>query len=452
MGAVSAKSENLAIDEKESIPSESDFCIEAGSVGNVARFINHSYDPNLFVQCVVSSHHDLRLARIILVASDNIPPNQELTYDYGEELFMCVKIDAGSRSMSHRMMDLIFTWEMSQQPGGWAWLCRFYVIEPSDSVSINSIIESNDAIFNENRFSSVPRPNIKIPTKTEDIGGSVVPEEVTKEVVHQPKPELRKSKRNKTPKDFRPKFHIYLFEGTREEVDETIEEFKARLVIQGFKQNLGINYFDTYAPVARISTIRSLIAMASIYNLIIHQMDVKTTFLNDDLDGEVELTKELLSSKFSIKDIEEANVILDIRIKHESNRIAISQSHYIEKVVSQLEYYRVTGCLMYAMICIRHDIAFYVGKLSRYTSNTGTQHWQAIQRISNNEDISSTSGWEFLLGGAAGKEAEWLKNLFLKISLWSKPIAPISIHCDSALHWQRLISRCTMRSLDTYVS
>nr|GFA47841.1 histone-lysine N-methyltransferase, H3 lysine-9 specific SUVH4-like [Tanacetum cinerariifolium] len=77
MGAVSAKSENLAVDEKESIPSEPEFCIEAGSVGNVARFINHSCDPNLFVQCVVSSHHDLRLARIILVASDNIPPNQE---------------------------------------------------------------------------------------------------------------------------------------------------------------------------------------------------------------------------------------------------------------------------------------------------------------------------------------------------------------------------------------
>ncbi|GJU74420.1 histone-lysine N-methyltransferase, H3 lysine-9 specific SUVH4 isoform X1 [Tanacetum coccineum] len=82
-GAGSAKPENLAADEKESEP---EFCIEAGSVGNVARFINHSCDPNLFVQCVVSSHHDLRLARIILVASDNIPPNQELTYDYGYAL------------------------------------------------------------------------------------------------------------------------------------------------------------------------------------------------------------------------------------------------------------------------------------------------------------------------------------------------------------------------------
>ncbi|GKG49015.1 zinc finger, CCHC-type containing protein, partial [Tanacetum coccineum] len=59
---------------------------------------------------------------------------------------------------------------------------------------------------------------------------------------------------------------------TKLTVDGTIEKFKARLVIQGFRKKSGIDYFDTYAPVARISTIRLLIALASIYNLIIHQM------------------------------------------------------------------------------------------------------------------------------------------------------------------------------------
>ncbi|GJX44014.1 zinc finger, CCHC-type containing protein [Tanacetum coccineum] len=61
---------------------------------------------------------------------------------------------------------------------------KFFVIEPiepNESVLINSIIESRDAIFDKNRFSSVPRPSFRIPNGTEDIGGSVVPEEVTKE-------------------------------------------------------------------------------------------------------------------------------------------------------------------------------------------------------------------------------------------------------------------------------
>ncbi|GKC93911.1 zinc finger, CCHC-type containing protein [Tanacetum coccineum] len=61
-------------------------------------------------------------------------------------------------------------------------------------------------------------------------------------------------------------------------VDGTINKFKARLVIQGFRKKEGINYLDTYALVARITTIRLLLALAAIHNLVIHQMDVKTTF------------------------------------------------------------------------------------------------------------------------------------------------------------------------------
>nr|GEX77252.1 zinc finger, CCHC-type [Tanacetum cinerariifolium] len=55
----------------------------------------------------------------------------------------------------------------------------------------------------------------------------------------------------------------------------------------GFRQKEWIDYFDTYAPVARITTIRLLLALAAIHNPLIHQMDAKTTFLNGDLDEEV---------------------------------------------------------------------------------------------------------------------------------------------------------------------
>ena len=61
-------------------------------------------------------------------------------------------------------------------------------------------------------------------------------------------------------------------------VDETIDKFKARLVAKSFTQKQGIDYFDTYSPVARIATIRLLITIASIHKLVIYQMEVKIAF------------------------------------------------------------------------------------------------------------------------------------------------------------------------------
>ncbi|TXG49032.1 hypothetical protein EZV62_024907 [Acer yangbiense] len=78
---------------------EPEYCIDAGVYGNVARFINHSCEPNLFVQCVLSSHHDVRLARVVLFAADDIPPMQELTYDYGYELDSVVGPDGKIKKM-----------------------------------------------------------------------------------------------------------------------------------------------------------------------------------------------------------------------------------------------------------------------------------------------------------------------------------------------------------------
>ncbi|KAL8149671.1 hypothetical protein AgCh_006619 [Apium graveolens] len=69
--------------------------------------------------------------------------------------------------------------------------------------------------------------------------------------------------------------------------DGSIDKYKARLVAKGFRQREGIDYFDTYSPVARMTTIRLLIVLASVHGLIIHQMDVKTAFLHDDLEEEI---------------------------------------------------------------------------------------------------------------------------------------------------------------------
>ena len=69
--------------------------------------------------------------------------------------------------------------------------------------------------------------------------------------------------------------------------DGTIDKYKARLVAKGYKQKHNVDYFDTYSPVTRIASIRILFVIASIYKLVVHQIDVKNAFLNGDLDEKI---------------------------------------------------------------------------------------------------------------------------------------------------------------------
>ena len=277
--------------------------------------------------------------------------------------------------------------------------------------------------------------------------------------------------------------------------DGSIQTFKARLVAKGYRQKEGIDYFDTYAPVARITSIRVLLALSSIYNLYVHQMDVKTTFLNGDLDEEVYMeqpegfvlpgnehkvcklikslyglkqapkqwhekfdsvileygfthnsadkciyskftdsfgviiclyvddmliistnmhgindTKNYLTSTFKMKDLNEVDTILGIKVRKHSGGFALCQSHYINKIlnkfnhlnikeantpydvsskltentgisVAQIEYASAIGSLMYTIHCTRPNIFFTVYKLSRFTSNPSLEHWKAMARV-----------------------------------------------------------------------
>jgi hypothetical protein len=72
-----------------------------------------------------------------------------------------------------------------------------------------------------------------------------------------------------------------------------VKRFKARLVVHGFKQIYGINFFETYAPVIRFETIRVAIYLAVQRGWAIMQYDVKTAFLHGELTEEVYMEQPL---------------------------------------------------------------------------------------------------------------------------------------------------------------
>jgi hypothetical protein len=73
--------------------------------------------------------------------------------------------------------------------------------------------------------------------------------------------------------------------------DGSIEKYKARFVTCGFSQKEGIDYEETFAPVARYTSIRTIIALAAKMKWKLHQMDVKTTFVNGVIEEEVYIEK-----------------------------------------------------------------------------------------------------------------------------------------------------------------
>jgi hypothetical protein len=73
----------------------------------------------------------------------------------------------------------------------------------------------------------------------------------------------------------------------KRKADGSFDRYKARLVAKGYAQKEGLDFNETFAPVAKMTSIRTLLALAAQYDLEVHQMDVKTAFLNGFLDEEI---------------------------------------------------------------------------------------------------------------------------------------------------------------------
>ncbi|GAU42845.1 hypothetical protein TSUD_387380 [Trifolium subterraneum] len=211
----------------------------------------------------------------------------------------------------------------------------------------------------------------------------------------------------------------------------SISKYKARLVAKGFLQKAGLDYQEVYAPVARIETIRLVIAIASVKKWSLSQMDVKSAFLNGPLDEEVYVAqppgfekkgrhgsndsdiakfKRTMHSEFDMTDMGKLSYFLGLQFDETAQGILLHQKKYVKELllkfnmlgcnpavtpievnprlelddtsenVNSTLYRQMVGSLRY--LCnSRPDLSFAVGAVSRFVESPKQSHMVAVKRI-----------------------------------------------------------------------
>ncbi|GKA36767.1 retrotransposon protein, putative, ty1-copia subclass [Tanacetum coccineum] len=165
---------------------------------------------------------------------------------------------------------------------------------------------------------------------------------------------------------------------------------KARLVVRGYRQEEGIDFEESFAPVARLEAICIFIAYAAHMNMIVYQMDVKTRFLNGILRKEVYVSQpdgfidqdnpnpvyKLKKALYGLKPAPRACDFVDTPMVEKSKRDADPQG----KEVDPTRYRGMIGSLMY-LTTSRLDLVFVVCMCARYQAMPTEKHLHAVKQI-----------------------------------------------------------------------
>ncbi|GKD53211.1 retrovirus-related pol polyprotein from transposon TNT 1-94 [Tanacetum coccineum] len=162
--------------------------------------------------------------------------------------------------------------------------------------------------------------------------------------------------------------------------DESIQKHKARLVAKGYSQKQGIDYEETFSPVVRFETVRIVLALATQLKLPVYQFDVKSAFLNDDLDEEKEDGIFVCQKKYAtdlLKRFHISNCELEATLINAGEKLQLNDGtrkadgKFFRSLVGGLNYLTHT----------RPDIAFPVSYVSKYMHSPTKQHLGAAKRI-----------------------------------------------------------------------
>ncbi|KAK3024584.1 hypothetical protein RJ639_044326 [Escallonia herrerae] len=156
----------------------------------------------------------------------------------------------------------------------------------------------------------------------------------------------------------------------------SVNRHKARLVVKGFTQTYGVDYQETFAPVAKLNTVGVILSLASNLDWPLQQLDVENAFLNGDLHEEVYMDCPLGFEREGME------------VARSKSGITVSQRKYVldllrdtgGKDVDREQYQRLVGKLIY-LSHTRPDIAFAVSLISQFMHSPKKKHLDAVYGV-----------------------------------------------------------------------
>ncbi|XP_070040806.1 uncharacterized protein [Nicotiana tomentosiformis] len=178
--------------------------------------------------------------------------------------------------------------------------------------------------------------------------------------------------------------------------DGTVTRNKERLVVQGYSQEEGIDYDETFAPVGTLEAIRLLIAFAAYMEFTLHQMDVKSAFLNGYLKEEVFVKQPPVFESKEYNGYKSGKIDDTLFLKEKGKDLLVVQIYVYDiifgsttdrlskefaKLVgseSEMSLMGVIGSLLY-LTASRPGIEFSIGLCARFQANPKKSHLKAIK-------------------------------------------------------------------------
>ncbi|KAJ9696926.1 hypothetical protein PVL29_008922 [Vitis rotundifolia] len=166
---------------------------------------------------------------------------------------------------------------------------------------------------------------------------------------------------------------------TKRDSSGQIKRYKAKLVVKGYSQREGIDFKETFSPVSTKDSFRVIMAIVAHFDLKLHQMDVKTAFLNGDLDEDVYIEQPIGFAEVGKEDL--------WYLKFDS---IITQNGFKDNTVDRCIYLRVSGSSYIFLVLYVDDILF--------ASNDSDLLFETKHMLSTHFDMKDLGEASYVLG------------------------------------------------------